>query len=447
MEGAARRRHRFTIVGAGLCGALAAVFLGKRGHQVRVLERRPDPRKGAPGRSRSINLAISVRGLHALERAGLAARVLEAAVPMRGRFIHAPSGETAFQPYGSTADHVLRSVSRATLNRILVDAAEALPNVEVTFGRRCVAVDLDRAAATFEDASTGALETVEADAVLGGDGAFSEVRAAMQRTDRFEYSQSYLPYGYKELTVPPGSDGRHAMEPSALHIWPRGGFMTIALPNRDGTFTCTCFWPFEGENGFSALRTRGEVRARFERVFPDLIPLMPRLEDEFLENPIGSLVTVRCSPWQHRGRMVLLGDAAHAIVPFYGQGANAAFEDCVVLDECLAAGGGDLEKAFREFESRRKEHADAVADLALRNFVEMRDKTASRLFLLGKRAEKLLHRLLPRSFVPLYYLVTFSRTPYADAVRRARAQWRAVGWAAAVLGLGILAAAGWVVLR
>ncbi|MBZ5638152.1 MAG: FAD-dependent monooxygenase [Acidobacteriia bacterium] len=442
-----RRRRRFTIVGAGLGGALTAVFLGRRGHEVRVFERRNDPRTGPLGRSRSINLAISVRGLHALEQVGLAAPVLEAAVPMRGRRIHAPSGAIAFQPYGSSAEHVLRSVSRAALNRILVEAAESIPNVEVTFGRRCVGVELDRAAATFEVLGTGAVEVQEADAVVGGDGAFSEVRAAMQRTDRFECSQSYLEHGYKELTIPPGRDGRHALEPDALHIWPRGGFMTIALPNRDGSFTCTCFWPFDGEHGFSALTGRDEVLAYFERVFPDLARLIPGLDEEFRENPVGSLVTVRCAPWHHRGRAVLLGDAAHAVVPFYGQGANAAFEDCVVLDECLVGGDGDLEGAFRRFESRRKEHADALADLALGNFVEMRDRTASRLFLAGKKAEKVLNRLFPRSFVPLYQLVTFSRTPYADAVRRARRQWRAVFWAFALLGLGLLAAASMVILR
>lgn len=217
--------------------------------------------------------------------------------------------------------------------------------------------------------------------------------------------------------------------------------MMIALPNRDGTFTCTCFWPFEGPNGFRSLTTEGEVLAYFRRVFPDAVPLIPTLGEDYLGNPVGSLVTVRCAPWHWKDRAVLLGDAAHAIVPFYGQGANAAFEDCVLLDRCMEESPGNLEAAFARYFSRRKEHADALADLAIENFVEMRDKTVSRLFLAGKRFEKALHRLFPRWFAPLYYLVTFSRTPYADAVRRARAQWRAVRWIAAGLGVTVLAAA------
>lgn len=424
---------KVTVVGAGLGGALFAVYLGREGHDVTVYERRPDPRKGPAGRSRSINLAISTRGLHALSLVGLEGKVLEAAVPMRGRMIHPQHGALAFQPYGSEAHHVINSVSRAGLNRLLVEAAEAMPNVKVLFGKRCVGVDLDRAAVTLEDAETGARDEAVADFVVGGDGAYSEVRAAMQRTDRFEYAQSYLAHGYKELTIPPGPDGRHRMEPRALHIWPRGGFMMIALPNPDGSFTCTCFWPFDGENGLYALETREEVRRYFDRVFPDAVSLIPDLEQDYLANPVGSLVTVRCAPWHWRDKAVLLGDAAHAIVPFYGQGANAAFEDCAVLGACLEESPGDLEAAFRAYGTRRKEHADALADLAIGNFVEMRDKTASRTFLLSKKVEKGLARLLPGIFVPLYYMVTFSRTPYADAVRRARAQWRIAGWTAAGL--------------
>jgi kynurenine 3-monooxygenase len=442
----AARTRKVTVVGAGLGGSLFAVFLGRAGHDVTVYERRPDPRKAPSGRSRSINLAISTRGLHALSLAGLDRAVLDVAVPMRGRMIHAQSGALTFQPYGSEAQHVINSVSRAGLNRLLVEAAEALPNVEVVFGKRCAAVDLERGAITLEDARTGALEEAVADFVVSADGAYSEVRGAMQRSDRFDYSQSYLPYGYKELSVPPGAGGSHRMEPEALHIWPRGGFMMIALPNTDGSFTCTCFWPFDGENGLYALRTREEVRRYFTRVFPDAVPLIPDLEDDYLANPVGSLVTVRCSPWHWKDKAVLLGDAAHAIVPFYGQGANASFEDCAVLDACLKESPDDLEAAFREYGLRRKEHTDTLADLAIGNFVEMRDKTASKTFLLFKKLEKGLARLFPGRFLPLYSMVTFSRIPYADAVRRARKQWSVVAWSAAGLAfalavlLGMLAA-------
>lgn len=427
-----------TVVGAGLGGALMAVFLGRAGHRVRLFERRPDPRKGAAGRGRSINLAISTRGLAALERAGLDRAVLDVAVRMRGRMVHALDGTLTFQPYGHEAHHVINSVSRAGLNRLLVEAAEAMPNVEVRFAARCVDVDLPNAACTFED-PIGARERVASDLVVGADGAYSEVRLALQKTDRFEYEQSYLPHGYKELTIPPGPGGAFRMERDALHIWPRASFMMIALPNVDGSYTCTCFWPFEGEGSFGRLTTAAEVRAYFERVFPDAVPLIPTLEEDFLLNPVGSLVTVRCRPWRFGDRAVLLGDAAHAIVPFYGQGANAAFEDCIVLDECLR-GTSDLGAALAAYEERRKEHADALADLALANFVEMRDKTASKTFLFGKKVEKALARLLRGRFVPLYYLVTFSRTPYADAVRRARAQWRAVAWSAGAAAVIVVVA-------
>lgn len=438
----ADKNRSVTIVGAGLGGALMAVFLGRAGHRVRVFERRPDPRKGAGGRSRSINLAISTRGLAALEQAGLKDRLLEVAVPMRGRVLHAIDGGLMFQPYGHEAHHVIYSVSRAELNRLLVEAAEAMQNVEVVFGRPVIDVELDQAKATFTDLDTGATSTVGADLLIGADGAFSEVRLALQKTDRFEYTQTFLQHGYKELSITPGGGGSFRMEKNALHIWPRGGFMMIALPNVDGSFTCTCFWPFTGDRSFASLKTRAEVRSYFETMFPDAVPLMPTLEDDFLSNPVGSLVTVRCAPWRYKDRVALIGDAAHAIVPFYGQGANAAFEDCIVLNACLGESSGDVGGALFNYERRRKEHTDALADLAIANFFEMRDKTASNSFLLGKRVEKGLARLFPGWFVPLYYMVTFSRTPYADAVRRARAQWRAVFVATAVLlatVLGVLA--------
>ncbi len=425
-----------TIVGAGLGGTLMAVFLGRAGTTVEVFDKRPDPRRGKAGRGRSINLAISTRGLHALEQVGLADAVLDRAVPMRGRMIHGEEGGLAFQPYGTEEHQVIHSVSRAELNRILVEAAEKHPHVRVHFGLRCDDVDLETARTVFRDVETGAERRVGADLVIGADGAYSEIRYRMQRLDRFELGQSYLEHGYKELSIPPGDGGRFRMEPNALHIWPRGGFMMIALPNVDGSFTCTCFWPFDGRNGLHSLRTNEEVLAFFRRVFPDAVPLMPTLAEDYLENPVGSLVTVRCRPWHHRGKAVLLGDAAHAIVPFYGQGANAAFEDCVILDECLRDNALETERAFAAFEARRRPHTDALADLAIANFIEMRDRTASRVFRLGKAVERGLHRLLPRWFVPLYYMVTFSRTPYAEAVRRARYQWRVVR---AVAGVGAFA--------
>jgi kynurenine 3-monooxygenase len=434
----AARRAKFTVAGGGLGGALMAIYLARAGHEVELFERRSDPRQGNAEGGRSINLAISTRGLHALERAGLRDQILKVAVPMRGRMLHSPTGETRFQPYGTRADQVINSVSRGELNLLLLAAAEKLPGVRIHFGQRCVGADLDTAAATFADSATGATTTVEADLLLGADGAYSAVRLAMQRREGFNYRQDYLEHGYKELSMPPAADGSFRMEKHALHIWPRGASMMIALPNFDASYTCTCFWPLTGEGGFDALKTKEDVRRYFTERFPDAVPHMPALADDYFTNPTGSLVTIRCSPWHHRGRVVLLGDACHAVVPFFGQGANAAFEDCVVLDECRARHAPDWEAAFAEYQSLRRENTDTLAELSLANFVEMRDKTASRLFLLEKRLEKGLHRLFPAWFVPLYTMVTFSRTPYARAAQRARRQWIAFGAAGAALAAAVL---------
>jgi len=430
-------------VGAGLGGALMSILLGRAGFAVRGFERRPDPRRGPLVGGRSINLALSARGLDALSRVGLLDRVLEMGVPMRGRMIHDPRGGTAYQPYGTEAAHANHSVSRADLNNILLDAADREPNVRVAFGRRCAGVDVDAPSATFEDAGgtgaagAGAAETVRGDLVLGTDGAFSVVRRQMQRLDRFDFSQDYLSHGYKELTIPPGPGGTFLMERNALHIWPRGGYMMIALPNRDGSFTCTLFWPHEGPNSFAALRTRDEVERFFAREFPDAVALLPDLAGQYLANPVGSLVTIRCRPWHHRGRVALLGDACHAVVPFHGQGANCAFEDCVVLDEVLRekAGPPDWERVFTRFEALRKVNADALADLSLANFVEMRDHTASKAFRARKAIEKTLYRLFPNSFMPQYMMISFSRIPYAETIRRAHRQGRIVKAAASAAGL------------
>lgn len=433
MSGAARRR--FVVAGGGLGGALVAVNLGQAGHEVTLYERRPDPRKSGKTQGRSINLAISTRGITALARVGLADRVLAVAVPMQGRMIHAADGRLTFQRYGTEVGQAIHSVSRAGLNRVLVEAAEELPGVGVRFGKRCVAADLDAASIDLEDVETGERATARADAVIGADGAFSVVRREMQKLDRYDYSQSYLGHGYKELVIPAGPGGSFLLEPNALHIWPRGGFMMIALPNRDGSFTCTCFWAWDGPNSFSALKTEDDVRRYFGATFPDALPLMPTLADDYFNNPTGSLVTVRCRPWRHLGKVALLGDAAHAVVPFYGQGANAAFEDCTVLAERIEARQGDLDAAFAEYEALRKANTDALADLAVENFVEMRDHTASRLFHLRKHMEKALHRLLPWWYLPLYSMVSFSTIPYAQARRRAARQDRIVRIVAGVAAM------------
>jgi kynurenine 3-monooxygenase len=423
-------------VGAGLGGALAALLLGRAGCEVRAFEMRPDPRRKGYAGGRSINLAVSARGLHALELVGLKEQVLAMSVPMRGRMIHDEQGRTAFQPYGTAAAHANHSVSRGDLNVILLDAAAKEPNVRFEFERKCVDVDTGAPSATFE--SGGATEMVRGDVVLGADGAFSVVRRRLMRLDRFDFSQDYLSHGYKELTVPAAPGGGFRMEKEALHIWPRGGFMMIALPNRDGSFTCTLFWPHEGVNSFAALGGAAAVRRFFERRFPDVVPLIPDLAEQYFGNPVSSLVTIRCRPWHHDGKVGLLGDACHAVVPFHGQGANCAFEDCVVLDACVRRHPGDWRATLTEFETLRKENADALADLSLANFVEMRDHTASRLFRARKTLEKTLYRIFPGSFMPLYMMISFSRIPYAETVRIARRQSRMIRAAATAAGAAVL---------
>ena len=429
---------KFVLIGSGLAGGLLAAYLGRRGYDVDLYERRADPREGNIVGGRSINLAISTRGIHALEQIGIADETLRYAIPMRGRMIHDKSGALHFAPYDVDPKNCINSIGRASLNTTVIEAAQRYPSVRVHFNRKCTDVDLTEAICRLET-ETGKL-AVGGDAVIGVDGAFSAVRASMQRNiDSFQYNESYLAHGYKELTIPPAPDGSWLIEKNALHIWPRKSFMMIALPNPDGSFTCTLFWEFEGPRSFTTTRTDDDVRHFFDEEFPDAVPLMPTLLDDFKNNPTGSLVTIRCAPWYYRDRVCLLGDAAHAVVPFYGQGMNAAFEDCIVLDECLDKFADNRERAFAEYFERRKENADALADLAIGNFIEMRDKTASRAFRAKKKLDHLLEAALPGVYLPLYTLVTFTRIPYAQAARRARLQDRIL-YAALVL-IGILALA------
>jgi kynurenine 3-monooxygenase len=428
---------RVTIVGAGLAGPLLACSLGRAGYRVDLYEKRPDPRTTPQDAGRSINLALSVRGIEALREVGLADAVLRDAIPMRGRMIHDRTGRLTFQPYGKDDSESINSVSRAGLNVTLLNAAESHPSVRCHFGQRCTGIDLATATLELTDEATGERSRVAGERVVGADGVYSAVRAEMQKHERFDYSQEYLTHGYKELTIPPGPHGEHLLEKHALHIWPRHSFMMIALPNRDGSFTCTLFFPFDGPESFASLRTDDDVTCFFEDQFPDAVPLMPTLEEDFRNNPTGPLVTVRCRPWHVGGRVVLLGDACHAVVPFLGQGMNAAFEDCTVLSACLKR-HSLWEGAFRDFEARRKPHTDVLAGLCVDNFLEMRDRVSSRTFLLSKKTELFLHRLFPRWYLPLYTLVTFTRTPYADAVRRARRQDRVVQAVAGVLVVLIL---------
>ena len=418
---------KVTIIGAGLVGSLLAILLSRRGLMVDVYERRPDPRRQRAAAGRSINLALSDRGFRALERAGIADAVRKVAIPMRGRTMHTADGALAFQPYG-VDDQSILSVSRGGLNNALLDLAEQSARVRLYFSQRCVGADLSRSAVSLQNVDSGVRVEVEADLLFGSDGSFSSVRAEMQRLDRFNYSQHYIEHGYKELTIPAGPGGTFLLEKHALHIWPRADFMLIALPNLDGSFTCTLFLRMESPDAapdaqsFARLRDRREARVFFAEAFPDALALMPTFDEDFAVNPTASLVTVRCSPWTHGDRVCLVGDAAHAIVPFYGQGMNAGFEDCTILDALLAEHGDDWSAVLQAFDRRRKTDTDAIAELALENFVEMRDKVADPAFLFRKRVEAVLAQLCPERFTPLYTMVTFSQMPYAEAAARGRAQ-------------------------
>src|SRR5438105_1527214 len=420
---------KFVLIGSGLAGGLLAAYLGRRGYDVDLYERRADPREGNMVGGRSINLALSTRGIQALEQIGIADKVLKHAIPMRGRMIHpARAGDRIiFAPYDIDPNKHINSIERAALNTTVIEAAQGYPNVRVHFNHKCIGVDIDSATARLFNISTNQPLSASADSIIGVDGAFSAVRQSMQlKIDNFQYDESYLAHGYKELTIPPAADGGWQMKKEALHIWPRKSFMMIALPNPDGSFTCTLFWEFEGPRSFATTKTDDEVRRFFEEEFPDAVPLMPNLLDDFKNNPTGSLVTIRCAPWYYQDKVALVGDAAHAVVPFYGQGMNAAFEDCVVLDECLAGFPDDRQRAFAEYFQRRKVNADALADLALENFIEMRDKTASRAFRAKKKLDHFLEAALPGVYLPLYSMVTFTRIPYAEAASRARLQDRIV---------------------
>jgi kynurenine 3-monooxygenase len=434
---------KFILIGSGLAGGLLGAYLGRRGYDVDLYERRADPREGNIVGGRSINLAVSTRGIHALEQLGIADEVLRHAIPMRGRMIHDKSGGLHFAPYDVDPKKCINSIGRAALNTTVIEAAQRYPNVRVHFNQRCTNVDLDSATAHLvasfvesgvpdtpkpgEGGSPANVIHARGDAVIGVDGAFSAVRQSMQKKlAAFEYDESYLAHGYKELTIPPRPDGSWQMEKNALHIWPRKSFMMIALPNPDGSFTCTLFWEFEGPRSFATTKTDDEVRRFFDEEFPDAVSLMPALLEDFRQNPTGSLVTIRCGPWFYKDKVALVGDAAHAVVPFYGQGMNAAFEDCVALDECLEKFPENHEHAFREYFFRRKENTDALADLAIGNFIEMRDKTASKTFRAKKKLDHFLEAALPGIYLPLYTMVTFTRIPYATAARRARLQDRIV---------------------
>ena len=413
---------KVTIVGAGLVGSLLSIYLSKQGYQVKIFERRSDMRKQKMSAGRSINLALSDRGIKALNEVGLMEAIREIAIPMHGRQLHHTDGTEGYQAYGKEGQFI-NSVSRGQLNCTLMDLAEK-NNVEIFFNERCDNIDWNKNEIHFTDLSNNQSHCVQADLIFGSDGAFAASRLAHQlQHDRFQYQQHYIDFGYKELTIPAAENGGFLMEKNALHIWPRGNYMLIALPNTDGSFTCTLFFPFEGAPSFASLDTPEKIRLFFNETFSDASALMPHLEKEFFNNATSSLVTVKCFPWIRENKFSLIGDAAHAIVPFFGQGMNCGFEDCSVLNGLINTFNHDWNKILPEFQKLRKPDADAIATLALNNFIEMRDKVADKTFLLQKKIEAHFSSKHPELWTPAYSLVTFSpEVRYSEALKRGQEQ-------------------------
>ena len=379
-------------------------------------------RKEKMSTGRSINLALSDRGLLALEKVGLADEIKDISIPMTGRYIHNIDGTTGFQPYGREGQYI-NSVSRATLNMKLMDFAEK-QGIEIFFNQKCIGIDWKKNEITFENTQNSKLSAHSSQLFFGADGAFSEVRLQHQlQHDKFEYHQYYIDCGYKEMTIPATASGEFAMKINALHIWPRKDYMLIALPNLDKTFTCTLFFPFEGEASFSNMDDEEKVKVFFEKTFPDAALMMPDYINEFLNNPASSLVTIKCFPWVRGDKFSLIGDAAHAIVPFFGQGMNCGFEDCRILDELADEYDDDWKKILQKFQTSRKPDADAIADMAIGNFTEMRERTADPKFLLQKKIEAWLHEKHPDQWIPAYSQVTFNpHIHFADAFLNAMKQ-------------------------
>lgn len=402
------------IVGAGLVGSLWAVYLSKAGYKVTIYERRPDIRKAEITAGKSINLALSTRGWKALNLAGIDEQIKPIAIPMYGRIMHDLAGNETYQAYGKD-DQAIYSISRGDLNAKMMDIAEQTGGAKIFYDHKCVDVDLEAGKVVLQNYVTG--ETVEdsADVVFAADGAFSAVRYnGMQKLDRFDYMQDYIDDGYKELLLPANEDGSYKLDKNALHIWPRGRFMLIALANDDGSFTCTLFMPFEGENSFEALKTDADVDRFFKETFPDFYDMFPGLIDSWHDHPLSSLCIIRCFPWT-KGKVALMGDAAHATVPFYGQGMNSGFEDCSVMYELMHKHNENWDKVFEEYEELRKPDGDAVQDLSVHNYYVMRDYVGDPMFLLQKKIEKRFSDLYPDKWMPLYSQVSFSSIRYSEA--------------------------------
>ncbi|HEY2496330.1 MAG TPA: NAD(P)/FAD-dependent oxidoreductase [Candidatus Angelobacter sp.] len=422
---------RVAIVGGGPAGSLLALALAQRGYEIDVYERRTDVRRQITDAGRSINLGLSKRGMQALQMVGLLDQVLQRAVTMRGRVIHALDGIVRFQPYGKSSHEVLHSIDRNELNRMLLEEAEQYSSVKLHFEHQLVRVDKVHRELEFEAA--GQALKISPAWVIAADGAFSTTRRELQHGERAEYHQEFLEWGYKELTLRAGHDGASQVELDALHLWPRSHCLIVSHPNRNGSHTLTLFLPFEGEDSFATARNPAEVEALFAKYFPDLIPLLPDLVEQWMLHSPASLVTTRTAPWAFGDWAVLVGDACHAVYPFYGQGMNSAFEDCSVLMQMLDQWQGERGAAFQKYELARRAHTDILCELSKANFVELRQKVQSPWFLARKRLDLEIHRLWPEAWIPLYTMIAHTTIPYGEALERSRRQERILLFSSAFL--------------
>jgi len=409
------------VIGAGLVGSLLSMFLAKKGYQVQIFERGPDPRKNSHNSGRSINLTLCERGLKVLDRVGVGSAVRALTVPVYGRLIHDIEGKLTFQPYGNHHEAIY-SIERNELNKVLLDFAERNFRINVSFQQKCLDVDFTVPAVELKNQISGETTRHQAERIFGADGAYSAVRQQMQKKTRLNFSQQYWSQGYKELQVPPSVNKKWTSEKNVIHIWPRGNYMLLGFPNLDGSFTCSLHLPFEGPLSFDSIRAEEDLRGLFNDCFPDAVPMMPGLVNDFFSHPANSMITIKCAPWSYQNKVALIGDSAHSIFPSYGQGANAGFEDCAMLYDCMEKHGNDWRRVLSEFEKQRHPNTDAIADLCIDHFRELRDHTGTRTFLLKKEIERKLNEAYPEKYLDLYSMISFTQMPYTEALRVDREQ-------------------------
>ena len=432
-------RKRIIIVGAGLGGTMMAVMLAKSGHKIDIYERREDPRSGLGKEGRSINLTLATRGLNVLKEAGLYDKVIANTVPLEGRMIHSLDGRIDYQPYGNNRHQVIHSIMRDDISLILTECADALENVTMHFNMRCVSIDKDAASARFQHEKKQ--ETIEAngDLIIGSDGAYSTVLYQMHHKERISLSKQYFDWGYKELTIPAKPDGSPQLLMNGFHMWPRKDCLVLVMSNLNGSFTCSVCLPFEGELSFESIKTKEQVAEFFKERFPKITPLIPNIEERFLERKPVQMMTLKLGPWYYKDKMVVLGDACHAIVPFYGQGMNITFEDCSCLSRLMVEYPDDLETAFEKYQQQRKPQTDAMADLSVGNFSILQNQVHLRYFNAYRKVEMILNRLAPKLWIPLYTLVAHTTLPVTQAVNRFKRQQRILRWTGGTLIMGGLA--------